>query len=264
MPFQLEVARPHDAPRIAHIHMDAFSSNALIRAIHAADEGLRDLHEAVERKALADMEDVKTTVLIVRHVNEGDAACESDIAIEKSDNGDIVGFAKWTHPIHPGDNYVPPPWNLPESTDLKVLGPWRVQAEKLEEKIIGHTPRYGRYPAECCICQYSKVLTLPPELTYLAVDTKYARQGAGTMMVQWALDLCEAEGCLAYVESTVTAVPFYERMCFVAAGFISLEIAGTNSHEGEEMYREIGCIYRPRRGEGASAENESLPIVSDV
>jgi sialic acid synthase SpsE len=89
--------------------MDAFSSNALIRAIHAADEGLRDLHKAVEMKALADIKDAKTTVIIVRDVNEGTAASESNIAIERSTNGDIIGFAKWTHPMHPSEIYTPPP-----------------------------------------------------------------------------------------------------------------------------------------------------------
>jgi hypothetical protein len=69
------------------------------------------------------------------------------------------------------------------------------------------------------------------------------------MMVQWALDLCDAEGCRAYVESTVEAVPFYERMGFVTVGSISLDIAGMNGHGDVEVYQEVGCIYRPKRGE---------------
>jgi GNAT superfamily N-acetyltransferase len=265
MPFRLEVAQPHDAPRIAQIHMDAFSSNALICAIHAADKGLRDLRKAVEKKVLADMEDVKTTVLIVRYISEGAAASENDVAIESSSNSDVIGFAKWTHPIYPGENCVPPSWNLPESTDPRVLGPWRVQVEKVEKAIIGQTPRYGQYLYPNLVSlQSSDNLTLPPELTYLAVDARYARQGAGRMIVQWALDLCEAEGCLAYVESTVEAVPFYEKMGFVAAGSISLDIAGMRGQGGVEVYQEIGCIYRPKCGEGLSERSRSLSTIGIV
>jgi hypothetical protein len=156
MTFQLELARPDDATRIAEIHMNAFGSNALIRAIHAADEHLKDLFKAVENKALADMQDVKTTVLVVRHVdgstvNSGTNVSgagpgnEVDNTIVKDAKGDVVGFAKWAHPIFPSDDYSPPLWNLPKSTDLEILRPWRVQVEKVEEEIIGHTPRYGRF-----------------------------------------------------------------------------------------------------------------------
>jgi hypothetical protein len=164
MMFQLELAQSDDATRIAEIHMNAFGSNALIRAIHAADEDLRDLFKAVENKALADMRDVKTTVLVVRHVNGNTVNSEIDMSgagpgnevdntVTRDARGDVVGFAKWTHPIYPSDDYSPPLWNLPESTDLEILRPWRIQVEKVEEEVIGQTPRYGKvfYFVSCAL-----------------------------------------------------------------------------------------------------------------
>ena len=85
----------------------------------------------------------------------------------------------------------------------------------------------------------------PSELTYLAVDAKYARRGAGTMMVQWALDKCEAEQVPAFVSSTVDSVPFYEKLGFKIAGRMSIDLSKVSEAEGAEMYEEVGCIYTP-------------------
>jgi hypothetical protein len=65
------------------------------------------------------------------------------------------------------------------------------------------------------------------------------------MMVKWALDLCETQQCPAYVESTVEAVPFYEKMGFRAVGTISLDISGKIEGEDVGVYEEVGCIYKP-------------------
>jgi hypothetical protein len=148
MSFRLEIARPDDAPRITQIHMDSFGSNALIRAIHATDLELSELRKAVEMKALADMEDSKTTVLVVRHVNiitsERSLGASTEEGNTRSESRDIVGFAKWIHSYHPDDKYTPPSWTLPKTTDWKVLRPWIAEVQKVEEQIIGSTPRFGQ------------------------------------------------------------------------------------------------------------------------
>jgi hypothetical protein len=149
MSFQLEIARPEDAPRITQIHMDAFGSNALICAIHATDSELNELRKAVEMKALADMGDSKTTVLVVRHVeniaSERSPGASTERGDTRSDAHDIVGFSKWIHPYHPYDNYAPPSWTLPKTTDWKILRPWIAEVQKVEEEIIGSTPRFGQW-----------------------------------------------------------------------------------------------------------------------
>ncbi|KAF2823966.1 acyl-CoA N-acyltransferase [Ophiobolus disseminans] len=230
MPFLLEVAQPDDAPRITQIHMDAFGSNAIIRAIHtAADKDLKDLRNAVEDKLLADMRDARITVLVVRDVKADKAGKVEVSAVNGNNDADarnIVGFAKWIHPYYPQDNYSPPLWSTPKSADWKVLRPWLDEVIKVEEAIIGQTPRY--------------------ELTYLAVDTAYARKGIGTTLVQWALDRCDAEAFPAYVESTVEAVAFYEKLGFEIAGRISMDIKEVNGDEDAGFYEEVGCIYSPK------------------
>lgn len=139
MPFRLEIAQPDDIARITRIHMAAFSSNALICAIHSADKDLKDWRKSVERKALVDIHDAKTTVLVVLYQQEDKA----ELAPRKRSD-DIVGFAKWTHPFRLEDGYRPPPWEVPENTDQRILSPWLDEVQKVEAEIIGETPRYGK------------------------------------------------------------------------------------------------------------------------
>jgi hypothetical protein len=134
MMFQLEVARPEHAPRITQIHIDAFGTNAIVRAIHAADRGFQELCKAIERKALADMADSNTTVLIAR--NAGGNA---------DDLSNIIGFAKWVAPIHPEEQHFTPPWDLEKTADWEILGPWIEIAQKVEDEIIGNTPHWGMH-----------------------------------------------------------------------------------------------------------------------
>jgi hypothetical protein len=136
--------------------MDAFGTNAIIKAIHAADKDLKELREAVEEKALADMRDQKTTVLVVRYSDDESASVGSTrlsencverrvSSTEDVVEGEIVGFAKWIHPVHPNENYKWPRWNLSKTKDRKVLEPWLAEVKRVEEEIIGDAPRYGQY-----------------------------------------------------------------------------------------------------------------------
>lgn len=51
-------------------------------------------------------------------------------------------------------------------------------------------------------------------LTFLATDPLYARQGAGSLMMAWGVDQCKKQNVPAYFDSTVEAVPFYEKTEF--------------------------------------------------
>jgi hypothetical protein len=136
--------------------MDAFGTNTIIKAIHAPDKDLKELREAVEEKVLADMRDQKTTVLVVRYSDDESASVrptklfEDGVERGVSSTQDvvesvIVGFAKWTHPVQPNENYKWPRWNLSKTKDRKVLDPWLAEVKRVEEEIIGDTPRYGQY-----------------------------------------------------------------------------------------------------------------------
>jgi hypothetical protein len=127
--------------------MDAFSSNAIIRAIHSVDKDLKDWRKSVEKKALADIHDEKTTVLVVRYHEEDRAEMAHESSAEtRNRHSDIIGFAKWTHPFRSEDEYTPPVWKVPESTDQRILRPWLDEVQKVEADIIGETPRYGKEP----------------------------------------------------------------------------------------------------------------------
>jgi predicted N-acetyltransferase YhbS len=79
------------------------------------------------------------------------------------------------------------------------------------------------------------------DLKWLAVSSDYARQGIGTLLLRWGLDLCEKEGVPACLDSTVEAAQtFYQKAGFTERGRISLIVNG-------EKYEEIACVYEPKR-----------------
>lgn len=85
------------------------------------------------------------------------------------------------------------------------------------------------------------------ELAYLAVDARYVRQGVGSMLLSWGLDLCKITGLPAYVESTTQAASFYERRGFKAIKTISLNIRKDNENQTMEIYEEVACLYSPEQ-----------------
>jgi ribosomal protein S18 acetylase RimI-like enzyme len=82
-------------------------------------------------------------------------------------------------------------------------------------------------------------------ITFIGTDPRYERRGAASLMVQWGLERCRAENYPAYLESTMNAVPLYDRHGFVAVEKIYLELETANEDGKPESYTEIGLLYRP-------------------
>lgn len=63
--LRLHTATREDASRIAEIHMAAFGPNAMLHAQFPTPIIRQELQKCIEKKALADIDDSKTTVLVV-------------------------------------------------------------------------------------------------------------------------------------------------------------------------------------------------------
>ncbi|XXH00570.1 hypothetical protein Hte_006918 [Hypoxylon texense] len=209
--FQMRVATRQDAPRIAEIHMAAFGLNAMLHAQFPTPAIRRGLQTCIENKALADIDDPKTTVLVVTSSD----ASEKNVAT-------IVAFAKWSHPIPPGEDYVEPPWIWPEGTDLETLQAWTAKAAEAESRSVGDAPCY--------------------RLSYIGTDPTYGRRGAGQLLVQWGIQQSKLSGAPLYLESTVEAAPFYKKNGFTAGETISLPICVDGGSE-RQVYEELVFMY---------------------
>ena len=127
--FQLRSATCEDAARIAEIHMAAFKDNAMLRAQFPTPAIRRSLQTCIEDKTLADINDPKIAVLVVTTSNIKDKEL-------------VVAFAKWSHPIFPGEDYVESPWVWPDGTDLDTLRAWTAKAAEAESRSVGDSPCY--------------------------------------------------------------------------------------------------------------------------
>ena len=151
MPLVLSTAQPQDAPRIADIHMAAFATNAMLLAqfpTPAVREGLR---RTVAAKALADIQDAKTTVLIVRDLDQGRYGPEQqfdtslDTALLPPAGVKVIAFAKWAHPTTADDHeYSEPEWVWPEGTNRGVLDRWTRKTEEAQANAVGSRPCYRK------------------------------------------------------------------------------------------------------------------------
>ncbi|KAI8630612.1 putative GNAT family acetyltransferase [Xylariaceae sp. FL1651] len=240
MPLKLTPAGPADAARIAEIHMAAFGSNAMLLAQFPTPEVRKGLQESIRLKALADIEDPKISVLVVRDLPSNPAATArvengssnrsgvkeitSEAETEEDRGGKVVAFAKWSHPTARDDGYEETPWIWPPGTDLEILDGWARVAEEAQEQAVGDKPCY--------------------RLTFMGTDPAYERRGAASMMVRWGLDQCRKKGVLAYIESTLDAAAFYEKLGFTAFSNLSLEYKIAGQYQAK-VYREISFIHRP-------------------
>jgi len=143
MPLTLHLATPSDAARIAEIHMAAFGSNSMLLAQFPTPAVRTALQSSIERKALDDMNDPKTSVLVVRDSDLG-----KDVQNEEPDtsdgSGEIISFAKWSHPILEGEEHSEPPWVWPEGTRMDILEKWGNKLEEAQEKVLSGAPCYRK------------------------------------------------------------------------------------------------------------------------
>ncbi|CAD6578678.1 MAG: hypothetical protein ASARMPREDX12_008937 [Alectoria sarmentosa] len=208
MPLHVSPASESDASRIAAIHMAAFGTNAMLLAQFPSPTVRESLQTCIASKALADIGDPKTAVLVVRDDEIDD---------------EIVSFAKWSLPVAEGDSYMESPWLWPEGTDWKVLDRWTGLVESAKEGVVGKGACY--------------------RLTFIGTDPRHERRGAASLLLQWGLERCVRDNVLAYLESTVDAGPLYERHGFASAENISMVLEGK---EGESvLYEEVCFIFRP-------------------
>ncbi|KAL7625835.1 hypothetical protein AAE478_005058 [Parahypoxylon ruwenzoriense] len=212
MPLEISLATHADAPRIAEIHMTAFGDNAMLRAQFPSPSVREALQRSIELKALADIDDPKISVLVVK-----------DPQYQQESNYGVVAFAKWSHPVYEGESYAEPPWIWPEGTDHDVLAAWTKKMEEAQERALGTNPCY--------------------RLTFIGTDPSHERRGAASLLARWGIERSKSESIPLYLESTLEAAPFYERHGFTAEETVSLPLSATNNGQ-PDVYKEVIFTFR--------------------
>ncbi|KAI4094319.1 MAG: hypothetical protein LQ339_007505 [Xanthoria mediterranea] len=195
----VEVAVETDADRIADVHMAAFGTNALLRAQFPTPDVRTQLRNCIATKAAADIRDPNIAVLVVR------------------DQDKIFSFAKWSLPVSTSEPYMEAPWLWPEGTNFEVLGEWTEKMEEAQQKALGERPSY--------------------RLTFIGTDPQCERRGAASALIEWGLDRCRKSNVPAYLESTLMAVPLYERLGFKTMYKVSIILGRSVTYE------EACCLF---------------------
>ncbi|CAO1601616.1 hypothetical protein XANCAGTX0491_005269 [Xanthoria calcicola] len=247
MVYPVEVALETDADRIADVHMAAFGSNALLRAQFPTPDVRTQLRDSIATKAAADIRDPHIAVLVVR------------------DRDQIVSFAKWSLPVSTSETYMEAAWVWPEGTKFEVLGEWTEKMEEAQQRALGELPSFRAFDLFLqikALGHYSSTLVelvhgilriiffssrmntiklrvpgLDTGLTFIGTDPQYERRGAASSLIQWGLDRCRKSQIPAYLESTLMAVPLYERLGFKTMYKVSMILGGSGTYE------EACCLF---------------------
>ncbi|KAK1989078.1 hypothetical protein LZ30DRAFT_354222 [Colletotrichum cereale] len=80
-------------------------------------------------------------------------------------------------------------------------------------------------------------------LTFLCTDSRFRGRGVGTALMRAATEVARAEGLTVFLESTMDAVPFYEKLGFVQIGGFQMSIPlGSLPNQEEGVYEEACMI----------------------
>ncbi|KAK3324478.1 putative GNAT family acetyltransferase [Cercophora scortea] len=208
MPLVLSTAEESDIEQIADIHMAAFGPNILLQAQFPTPSAREELKRCIAEKALDDIRDPKTQVLVVR-----------------DDDDIIISFAKWSLPVKENEDYTEPPWRWPDETNHEVLNAWTEKVDAAKECIIGNSPNY--------------------HLSFIGTDPKHQRRGAASLLVGWAVERCKEENVPAYLESTGDALRLYESFNFKVERTIKMELEGMGPHGSSVVYEEMCFLFQP-------------------
>ena len=238
MSLKLCLAAPEDAPRIAEIHMAAFANNTMLQAQFPTPAVRVGLRNSIELKSLADVEDAKITVLVVKNAPS-----------PGEDEGKIIAFSKWTSPVYSHETYTEPPWIWPEGTDHNVLEAWARNTEAAMEDTLGDDLCYREHHSFTTIdLRISPLMLYSPNadsgLTFIGTDPAYERRGAGSLMVRWGIERSKSNGVPIYLESTAGAAPFYEGLGFTVNKTVSLQLPPVGD-QAAKVYEEITFVFRP-------------------
>lgn len=88
-------------------------------------------------------------------------------------------------------------------------------------------------------------MLIQPGLTYIGTDPKHERCGAASLLVQWGLDRSTSENVPIVLESTMNAVPFYEKLGFRSEAYISMPLYGIGEDGKQMLYEEVCLVFRP-------------------
>ena len=76
-------------------------------------------------------------------------------------------------------------------------------------------------------------------LTFIGTDPQFERRGAATPLIKWGIEKSRETNIPAYLESTLNAVPLYERLGFKTMEILSIDL------EGSVIYEEACCVFIP-------------------
>ncbi|KAM7224151.1 hypothetical protein V8F06_000624 [Rhypophila decipiens] len=265
------------ASRIAEIHLLAMDSNPLLHAQFPTAESLANLCRFLVDSYEAVLASEYTSLLAQDLGSTADELGDGGILVARksalsqqapggAELGEIVGFATWEY--SPGAEAAPSHHGS-DSRDENANS-----AHKLETEISNHV--------EGCrkeyLYTYARLSTEAKEtcfggqecyqISFVCTDPRYQGKGVGSALTRKVLELAQQGPRLSgrrtklpvYLESTLLAVPMYERLGFKALGSFEMKITSSSKSSPSKL-------PQSRVGESSSTKDGGIhidPTLPDV
>lgn len=119
-----------------------------------------------------------------------------------------------------------PPKNLSSSPDLPLSNFPHPHPHPLSPSPQSHTPTSTHTHRQSPFLTSHKSPNPPTDLSLIGTDPSHERRGAASLLIQWGLERSKRDNIPAYLESTMNAVPLYQRHGFKVAEVISMVVDG--------------------------------------
>ncbi|KAL2061303.1 hypothetical protein VTL71DRAFT_7576 [Oculimacula yallundae] len=178
--------------------------------------------------------DQQVAGVISRWPNNYGNISDVDKKVVDTESGETVGYSKWGFGFTDAGGVLKKPTDIPEDVEVKPPS----TPEGLDH---GFATEFTRKAVEI----RTRILGERPQLILrmLVTHPSYQRRGVAALQLAWATELADRKGLTCWVESSVVAVPLYERFDFEVKDTILSQCRGV---DGEKPYVSTCMMREPK------------------
>ena len=258
MPVTIEAAHEADAAASARIHLEAMDYNLLLHSQFPNAEALAWLQDFLEKDTTEHINGEGKRMLVARTEGEAEPAA----------------FVKWS--IYGGEEPNAEDFAWPDFCRAEYLDSYGELTANTRKKVLGQAPHYRKCdPVGCSLAEMSCHVvrrakpSFPPsrlgkrtvaawrnslltrhhlDVTFLCTKPSFGGRGAATALLREVQRQAAACGSVVVLESTMSAVTFYERLGFQDSAHIEMKLPARGRTEPTEIYEEKCMVWRHAAG----------------
>jgi ribosomal protein S18 acetylase RimI-like enzyme len=197
-----------DEQMVARVHLRAMQHNELIHAQFPSEKALDFLRQWLEKDTLDHIHSDEKGVLVTWD----------------NESKDMASFVKWIVHRKVSDEQPDDDQQWPSFCRSEYLDSYADLTANIRQEVMGTEPYY--------------------HVTFLCTDPNHGGKGAASGLLREVQRLAAANGMAVVLESTMTAVTFYQRLGFDIMRSFDMMLPPRGSNDPTELYEERCMVWR--------------------